>query len=129
MAGCHAGIHDDSRGGVSCGADVLRDEPEDIYVHAFYRAVSHAVVFLCEWILGMEGGHDLDAEPTGHDDLEEVQDSGHPYDCVPDGVPRGEGEGILACHGACDGFANEERILVHVGVADYVRDLLCVRLL
>ena len=65
MAGCHAGIHDDSRGGVSCGADVLRDEPEDIYVHAFYRAVSHAVVFLCEWILGMEGGHDLDAEPIG----------------------------------------------------------------
>ena len=78
---------------------------------------------------GMEGGHDLDAEPTGHDDLEEVQDSGHPYDCVPDSVPRGEGEGILACHGACDGFANEERILVHVGTTDYVRDLLCVRLL
>ena len=55
MAGCHAGIHDDSRGGVSCGADVLRDESEDIYVDAVDCVVSYAVVLLREWVLGLEG--------------------------------------------------------------------------
>lgn len=55
MAGCHAGIYDDSRGGVSCGADVLRDESEDIYVDAVDCAVSYAAVLLREWVLGLEG--------------------------------------------------------------------------
>ena len=55
MAGCHAGIYDDSRGGVSCGADVLRNESEDIYVDAFDCAVSYAAVLLGKWFPGLEG--------------------------------------------------------------------------
>ena len=66
----------------------------------------------------------MDTTKVGDDDLEEVQDSGHPYDCVPDGVSGGACQAFLACASACAGFADEGWVLVHLGFAHHVRDLL-----